>query len=116
MGVLVKGGNFIETLADIDTVILDKTGTITNGHPILVETVNNNGIETKELVQLAAAAEKSSSYPLAEAVINYANKNSWAIPQDAKIETVVGRGISAIVEPFEDIKGEIGRASCRERV
>lgn len=105
MGVLVKGGNFIETLADIDTVILDKTGTITNGHPILVETVNNNGIETKELVQLAAAAEKSSSYPLAEAVINYANKNSWAIPQDAKIETVVGRGISAIVEPFEDIKG-----------
>lgn len=105
MGVLVKGGNFIETLADIDTVILDKTGTITNGHPILIDTIACKGVEQKELVQLAAAAEKSSSHPLAEAIINYADEKKWFVPDNAKIETVVGRGISASVDDFDGIKG-----------
>ena len=105
MGVLVKGGNFIETLADIDTVILDKTGTITNGHPILIDTIACKGVEQKELVQLAAAAEKSSSHPLAEAIINYADEKQWVVPDNAKIETVVGRGISASVDDFDGIKG-----------
>lgn len=105
MGVLVKGGNFIETLADIDTVILDKTGTITNGHPILIDTIACKGVEQKELVQLAAAAEKSSSHPLAEAIINYADEKQWFVPDNAKIETVVGRGISASVDDFDGIKG-----------
>ncbi|MGN0902583.1 MAG: heavy metal translocating P-type ATPase, partial [Succinivibrio sp.] len=105
MGVLVKGGNFIETLADIDTVILDKTGTITDGHPILIDTIRCNDIEDKELVLLAAAAEKSSSHPLAEAVINYAQNKGWNVPCDVKIETVVGRGISATVSAFEDYSG-----------
>ena len=105
MGVLVKGGNFIETLADIDTVILDKTGTITNGHPILIDTIACKGVEQKELVQLAAAAEKSSYHPLAEAIINYADEKQWVVPDNAKIETVVGRGISASVDDFDGIKG-----------
>lgn len=49
------------------------------------------GRRAKELVQLAAAAEKSSSHPLAEAIINYADEKQWVVPDNAKIETVVGR-------------------------
>jgi len=105
IGVLVKGGNFIETLADIDTVILDKTGTITDGHPILIDTIRCNEIEEKELVLLAAAAEKSSSHPLAEAVINYAQDKNWNVPHEVKTETVVGRGICANVSDFDSYKG-----------
>ncbi len=105
IGVLVKGGNFIETLADIDTVILDKTGTITDGHPILIDTIRCNEIEEKELILLAAAAEKSSSHPLAEAVINYAQDKNWNVPHEVKTETVVGRGICANVSDFDSYKG-----------
>ncbi|MGN1280573.1 MAG: heavy metal translocating P-type ATPase [Succinivibrio sp.] len=105
IGVLVKGGNFIETLADIDTVILDKTGTITDGHPILIDTIRNQNVDEKELVLLAAAAEKSSSHPLAEAVINYAQNQGWSVPQDVKTQTVVGRGISACVSGNNEFEG-----------
>ena len=105
MGVLVKGGNFIETLADIDTVILDKTGTITNGHPTLVDILPVPSVSTKEVVLLAAASEKSSSHPLAEAVLNYASLQHMSIPDTVKIETVVGRGISASVDDFDGVKG-----------
>ncbi len=105
MGVLVKGGNFIETLADIDTVILDKTGTITDGHPVLVDTIVADGVTTKELVQLAGSAEKSSSHPLAEAILNYAQKESWTLAQETQVDVVVGRGIVAKVPDFDDVKG-----------
>ncbi len=105
IGVLVKGGNFMETLADIDTVILDKTGTITDGHPILTSIIKAPTSTEKEIVLMAAAAERSSSHPLAEAVVNYAKAKEWDIPFENSHETVVGRGIRASVNDFQDFKG-----------
>ena len=67
-GILIKGGNYIENLADIDTVVLDKTGTITMGVPQIdhIETVE--GVDDKEMILLAASAEMHSVHPLAVAV------------------------------------------------
>lgn len=105
MGVLVKGGNFIETLADVDTVILDKTGTITDGHPVLIDVVVLSETTKKELVMLAATAEKSSSHPLAEAILNHAQQMGWSLPVEGRIETVIGRGIRAMIPDFDGIRG-----------
>ena len=95
IGILVKGGNFIESLSDIDTVVLDKTGTITGGHPEVTDIITADGVEPRDLVMLASAAERSSSHPLAESVLNYARANSIDIPDNAVTDVVVGRGIRA---------------------
>lgn len=105
IGVLVKGGNFIETLADIDTVVFDKTGTITNGHPTVVEVIPSKTESQEEVILLAAAAERSSSHPLAESILSYAAKNNWEIPTRVEATTIVGRGISATVESFGSYQG-----------
>lgn len=97
IGILVKGGNYIETLSDIDTVVFDKTGTITGGHPEVTGIVTAEGVETFELVKLAAAVEKNSSHPLAESVLNYARDNDIDIPDSSSTEVIVGRGIKACI-------------------
>ena len=76
-GILIKGGNYIENLADIDTVVLDKTGTITMGVPQIdhIETVQ--GVSDKEMILLAASAEMHSVHPLAVAVQKYVNAKGW---------------------------------------
>lgn len=90
-GILIKGGNYIENLADIDTVVLDKTGTITMGVPQIdhIETVE--GVDDKEMILLAASAEMHSVHPLAVAVQKYVNAQGWQTPPHASSETVVAR-------------------------
>ncbi len=95
MGVLVKGGNYIENLSDVDTVVFDKTGTITDGHPEVTGIVTAPGAAPDELASLAAAAERNSSHPLAESVLNYAEKQGIRVPEPSAAEVVVGRGIRA---------------------
>ncbi|MBQ8707127.1 MAG: heavy metal translocating P-type ATPase [Succinivibrionaceae bacterium] len=101
IGVLVKGGNFIENLSDVDTVVFDKTGTITSGHPEVTGIVTAPGVGEEELVRLSAAAERNSSHPLAESVLGYARQKNFSVPENAVAETVVGRGISARI-PAKD--------------
>ncbi|MCR4554079.1 MAG: heavy metal translocating P-type ATPase [Succinivibrionaceae bacterium] len=100
IGILVKGGNFIESLSDIDTVVLDKTGTITGGHPEVTDIITVEGIDSRELVMLVSAAERNSSHPLAESVLNYAKANDIEIPDNAVTDVVVGRGIKAHLTLF----------------
>lgn len=95
IGALVKGGNFIENLSDIDTVVFDKTGTITSGHPEVTDIITAEGVDRNELVSLCAAAERNSSHPLAESILSYARQNEIKIPENAFTEVEVGRGISA---------------------
>ena len=103
-GILIKGGNYIENLADIDTVVLDKTGTITMGVPQIdhIETVE--GVDDKEMILLAASAEMHSVHPLAVAVQKYVNAQGWQTPP-ASSETVVARGMKATVPDFEGYEG-----------
>lgn len=104
-GILIKGGNYIENLADIDTVVLDKTGTITMGVPQIdhIETVE--GVDHKEMILLAASAEMHSVHPLAVAVQKYVNAQGWQTPPHASSETVVARGMKAAVPDFEGYEG-----------
>lgn len=104
-GILIKGGNYIENLADIDTVVLDKTGTITMGVPQIshIETANN--VEEKEMILLAASAEMHSVHPLAVAVQKYVKANQWSVPPHDTSTTIVARGMKASVPDFEEYRG-----------
>ncbi|MFD6443223.1 heavy metal translocating P-type ATPase, partial [Peribacillus sp. NPDC060186] len=68
-GILFKGGEHLETTHRLDTVILDKTGTVTNGKPTLTDVILSNGFEEKEFLKLVGAAERNSEHPLAEAIV-----------------------------------------------
>jgi len=75
-GILIKGGEALETAYKIDTVIFDKTGTITEGKPEVTDIVTANGIERNLLIQIAASAEKGSEHPLGEAIVRFAEKEN----------------------------------------
>lgn len=104
-GILVKGGNYIEALAEIDTVVLDKTGTITVGVPQVAKIYTANNVEEKEMLLLAASAEQHSVHPLAVAIHKYVKEHEWTVPQHKTSKTVVARGMSATVPAFEDYPG-----------
>ena len=93
-GVLVKGGNFIELLNDSDTLILDKTGTITEGKPKVVSVYAvNPKDETRDIVELAAACEETANHPIALAILNKVREMGWMIPEHSKIKVVIGKGV-----------------------
>lgn len=93
-GVLVKGSNFIEELSKAETVIFDKTGTITEGKPKVqsIEVFDNN-ISENEMIGFAGAAEEQSSHPLATAIMSEIKDRGIEIPKHQKIKTVVSRGV-----------------------
>ena len=104
-GILIKGGNYIEALADIDTVVMDKTGTITVGEPKIVETHTAEGVCEKEMILLAASAEIHSVHPLAVAIQNYVEEQGWKVPDHIDSDTVVAHGMEANVDNFDGFKG-----------
>ncbi|MFK5971515.1 MAG: cation-translocating P-type ATPase [Candidatus Marithrix sp.] len=97
-GVLIKGGNYLETLAEADTLILDKTGTITKGKPTVVSIIPaDKSISSNDIIKLAAAAEKTSTHPMATAILNKVNSLGCEIPQASDTKVIVARGIEANV-------------------
>ncbi len=104
-GILVKGGNYIEALANTDTVVLDKTGTLTMGVPQIAFIKTAQNVDGEEVILLAASAEQHSVHPLAVAIQNFVDKNNWTVPQHIKSETVVARGMTAVVPDFDKFKG-----------
>lgn len=104
-GILIKGGNYIENLADIDTVVLDKTGTITMGVPQIAHIETAKGVEEKEMILLAASAEMHSVHPLAVAIQKYVKGQDWETPPHETSETIVARGMKANVPDFEQYQG-----------
>src|SRR5215203_432079 len=98
-GILVKGGKFLEELAKVTTIVFDKTGTLTIGSPAVTRVqIIDIGYTEAQLVQLAAAADRRSSHPLAKAVLNYAEKAKVTYGEPENFEVVKGRGVSATLE------------------
>ncbi len=104
-GILVKGGNYIEALAETDTVVLDKTGTLTIGIPQIAFIRTAKDVTEKEMILLSASAEQHSVHPLAVAIQKYVQEQEWETPQHESSETVVARGMRAVVPDFEGFKG-----------
>ncbi len=94
-GILVRDGAAIQTLESADTLVLDKTGTLTEGHPAVTDVVSDAGDET---LRFAAAVESVSEHPLARAVVNAARDRALPIPPATAVEAEVGRGIRGDVE------------------
>ncbi len=113
-GILVKGGNYIEALAETDTVVLDKTGTLTVGIPQIAFTRTAQGVDEKEMILLAASAEQHSVHPLAVAIQKYVKAHDWQTPQHTSSETVVARGMLAEVPAFEGYAGGTVRVGSKK--
>ncbi|MFV0498889.1 MAG: heavy metal translocating P-type ATPase [Bacilli bacterium] len=96
-GVLIKSASALEELNKIDTIFLDKTGTITKGKPQVTDVITFNHQE-KELMELAYTIENNSLHPLANAIIDYAAKANINLKEIEEFENLDGRGIKAIVD------------------
>ncbi|MGN4239752.1 heavy metal translocating P-type ATPase [Staphylococcus equorum] len=92
-GILFKGGEHIERTHQVNTVVLDKTGTITNGKPVVTDFDGDDNV-----LQLLASAEKGSEHPLAESIVNYAKKNHIPFLEVAHFEAIPGHGIKATID------------------
>ena len=97
-GVLVKEAEALELFARVDTLIVDKTGTLTEGRPVVSDVVAADGIGEADLLALAAAIEKGSEHPLAEAIVEGATKRGIAIASAESFEAITGKGVTGKVE------------------
>ncbi|HDX9531559.1 TPA: copper-translocating P-type ATPase [Bacillus thuringiensis] len=97
-GILFKGGEHLEATHRLDTVILDKTGTVTNGKPVLTDIIVADGFHEEEILRLVGAAEKNSEHPLAEAIVEGIKEKKIDIPSSETFEAIPGFGIESVVE------------------
>ena len=98
LGVLFKGGEALERLAHLDAVVLDKTGTLTIGRPVLVGVHPLAGHVENDLLRMAASAEERSNHPLAHAVVDEAHNRGLTWPHAEDVQILPGRGLTANVE------------------
>ena len=96
-GILIKSAEALETAKHVDTVVLDKTGTVTQGKPQVTDVITAPGVDEKGLLSLAAALEKPSEHPLAEAVLQYAQDQGIAAAPVEVFQAISGRGVAATV-------------------
>jgi len=94
-GLLIKGGKYIETLAKADVLLVDKTGTLTQGNPRITDIVTLNGLNADELLQLAASVERDSEHPLASAVRNAASERGLPLTAPEAFTSIPGHGVRA---------------------
>lgn len=104
-GILVKSAQALETLHLVDTVVMDKTGTLTKGKPEVTDIVCAEGVDEKVLVSLAAGVEQMSEHPLSLAITSYYNGN---LPDVSEFKTVSGKGVMGIIFGRTVLGGNIG--------
>jgi P-type Cu+ transporter len=97
-GVLIKDAEALERFASVDTLIVDKTGTLTEGRPILTDVVPAEGFDAQQLLSLAASLERGSEHPLAEAIVEGASERGATVCSASEFEAVTGKGVSGTVE------------------
>jgi Cu+-exporting ATPase len=95
LGAIIKGGLYLETLGRVDTIVLDKTGTLTFGRPEVQTVVPADGISPDAVLEAAAIAELRSEHPLGKAIVTYARTKSRTVPEPEDFNYTPGRGIVA---------------------
>jgi Cu+-exporting ATPase len=104
-GILVRSAEALETARKLDTIVLDKTGTITRGAPALTDVIALDGYNERELLSLVASAEQSSEHPLGAAIVAGARSRGLDFDKTAAFESVTGKGVRARVEGHEVLVG-----------
>ena len=105
-GILIKGGESLETAHKVKTVVFDKTGTLTKGEPAVTDIIPD-AVSEEELLRYAASAEKGSEHPLGEAILKEAVKRGIGLPEAQDFKAIEGQGIEARVEGREVLVGSL---------
>jgi Cu+-exporting ATPase len=106
-GILIRGGEALEAARRIDTIVLDKTGTLTRGKPSLSSVIALDGFDEDDLLRLAAAAEVGSEHPVAEAVVAHAREVGLDLPAAEQFQALSGRGVHARVGGRDVVLGNL---------
>jgi Cu+-exporting ATPase len=101
-GILIKHGEAIQTLKDVNVIVFDKTGTITKGSPEVTDIHSINGFKDKEILQYAASVEAGSEHPLAVAILNKAKEQEVEILGIDNFESITGKGVKAEINSSHD--------------
>ncbi len=104
-GILIRSAEALETAHKIDTIVLDKTGTITRGEPALTDVITAGALGEDELLRLVASAEQSSEHPLAQAIVTGARDRGLDLADATEFDSLTGKGIKASVEGREILIG-----------
>ncbi len=104
-GVLIRGGESLETAHKLAAIIFDKTGTLTKGEPAVTDIVSSNGFPAEKVLWLAASAERSSEHPLGEAVVRKAKEEGLELGEPRNFSAVPGHGVRAEVDAMEIVLG-----------
>ena len=104
-GILIKDAATLEKLHKVNTVVVDKTGTITKGKPTLVDIQNFSNLKDDELVSILASLEKKSEHPIAHAIVNYAQEKNISISDVSNFEGIQGKGLKGKIKDTEYFVG-----------
>jgi P-type Cu+ transporter len=108
LGAIIKGGLYLETLGKVNTVVLDKTGTLTFGQTEVRTIVPADGVSEVEVLDAAASAEMRSEHPLGKAIINLASAKNRSLDEPERFDYLPGRGITALVDGVTILVGNRG--------
>lgn len=97
-GILMRSGDAFQVYRDVDTIVLDKTGTITKGEPAVDEIVAVDGQSREQVLRIAAAAEAFSEHPLADAILDHADQRGVSFPDPSDFDSVTGKGVTSTVD------------------
>ncbi len=106
-GILIKSAESLEIAHQVDTVVLDKTGTVTMGRPAVTGLVAAGGIQDRELLELAASVEAKSEHPLAVAIVERAKKEGISLREAVDFTAIAGQGVSAVVDGQPILAGNL---------
>lgn len=110
-GILIKDAATLEKLRKVNTVVVDKTGTITKGKPTLVDIQNLSSLKDDELVSILASLEKKSEHPIAHAIVNYAQEKNITLSDISDFEGIQGKGLKGTINGTEYFAGNARLAS-----
>ncbi len=115
IGVLIRDAEALETLSHVDTLVVDKTGTLTEGKPRLVGVETVDSFDEAELLRLAAALERGSEHPLASAVVRGAEERGLSLPRAEEFQSIPGQGVVGVVEGRSVVLGTAALLASRGR-
>ena len=106
-GILIRGAEALETAHQLNTIVLDKTGTLTKGEPSVTDIIESEKFTKKEILTLAASAEKGSEHPLGEAIVKKAKEENLSLLDSKDFQAIAGHGIEATIDSKRILLGNL---------